>query len=159
MDCQACGFSHCPHNPCNEDEQGQLGWHGVGMTAVISRAKTDCRKTSFFSSMKPVFTEPLGTPHIFMLFPGAMARFLNPGKGNYVFISSPLHPGLRLGEISRSFIHCLKRLTHISMPGRVHQAHLCSDIRQWRGPARDAVTDSRWKCRQTVEMNLTCACF
>lgn len=84
-----------------------------------------------------------------------------------MFISYPLHhgvpisscPALSLGEISRSFIHCLKRLTHFSLPGRVHQPHLCSDISQWRTHGGSCNINRRWKCRQTVETNLACACL
>lgn len=151
MNFQAWRYSHCPHNPCNEDEQGQLGWHGVGMAAVISRAKTDCRKTRACFFYEACIYRILGrSPHLHeTTLSWGNDKSPQPWKGElgvYLFPTPPwcpdfLYPALSLGEISRSFIHCLKRLTHISMPGRVvHQPHLCSDIRQWRGPVGDAVT-------------------
>lgn len=118
------------------------------------------------SSTKSIFTELLGTPHscVRLLVLGAMMRVLKGELCVYLFPTPPwcpdfLLPYFEFGEISRSFIHCLKRLTHFSLPGRVHQPHLYSDISQWRTHGGSCNINRRWQCRQTVETSLACACL
>lgn len=93
-----------------------------------------------------------------------MTRVLKGELSVYLFPTPPwcpdfLRSALSLGEISRSFIQCLKRLTHISLPGRVHQPHLCRDVSQWRTHGGCCNINRRWKCRRTVEMNPARACL